>query len=91
MPHEIPDRCRLSKPTGDDAVLDAVIALAKKLRISVCAQGIETAQQLVLLRARRCDLGQDVYLGAPEPIDSVGLEHFDFSATPLTAARAVRA
>ncbi len=79
----------ISKPVGDDAVLDAVIALAKNLGISVCAQGIETAQQLALLRARRCDLGQGFYLGEPEAIDSVVLEDFDFNALSLTRTRAV--
>jgi EAL domain-containing protein (putative c-di-GMP-specific phosphodiesterase class I) len=81
----------ISKPVGDDAVLDAVIALAKNLRIGVCAQGVETAQQLALLRARRCDLGQGLYLGKPEPIDCVGLEDFDFNAPSPTGARAVGA
>ena len=50
---------------GDAAVARAVIALARKLDLAVVAEGVETAEQLELLRAFGCEEGQGYYLGRP--------------------------
>ena len=41
------------------------------LGIPVLAEGIETVQQLDLLRSEACDEGQGYYLGRPAPMDVV--------------------
>jgi len=50
------------------AVVRAILALARSLGIPVLAEGIETVQQLDLLRNEACDEGQGYYLGRPAPI-----------------------
>jgi diguanylate cyclase (GGDEF)-like protein len=51
----------------DVAIVEAVIGLARSLRLAVVAEGIETAQQLHRLRALECPLGQGYYFGRPSP------------------------
>lgn len=48
----------------DEAIVRAVIGLAKRLKMKVVAEGIETPAQSAYLRKYRCDLGQG-YLFAP--------------------------
>jgi EAL domain-containing protein (putative c-di-GMP-specific phosphodiesterase class I) len=50
---------------GDAAVARAIIALARELNLAVVAEGVETAEQLELLRAFGCEEGQGYYLGRP--------------------------
>jgi len=49
------------------AVTETMIALAKKLRVQVVAEGVESPLALELLRERGCDLGQGYLLGRPLP------------------------
>ena len=51
--------------TDDAALVMAIIALAHNLRLRVIAEGIETEEQLKLLRSLRCDEGQGYYFGRP--------------------------
>ena len=55
----------------DMAIVRSVIALARGLDLSVTAEGIETAEQLVELQALGCDYGQGYYLARPAPADAV--------------------
>jgi diguanylate cyclase (GGDEF)-like protein len=55
----------------DAAVVDAIVALAKSLGFTVVAEGIETVEQLALMRAKGCDLGQGYYFAPPLPIDEI--------------------
>jgi EAL domain-containing protein (putative c-di-GMP-specific phosphodiesterase class I) len=43
---------------SSEAIIDAVIAMGSGLKHRVIAEGIETSQQLVFLKARRCTEGQ---------------------------------
>jgi EAL domain-containing protein (putative c-di-GMP-specific phosphodiesterase class I) len=49
----------------DAALVIAIIALAHNLRLRVIAEGIETEEQLNLLRSLRCDEGQGYFFGRP--------------------------
>lgn len=49
------------------AIVGAIIGLAHKLKIEVVAEGVETEQQLELLKNEGCDLIQGFLLGKPEP------------------------
>jgi len=55
----------------DMAIVRSVIALARGLDLSVTAEGIETAEQLVELQALGCDYGQGYYLARPAPADAI--------------------
>lgn len=47
------------------AIIDAILALAKTLKLRVIAEGIETIQQMRYLVDMKCDLLQGFYLSVP--------------------------
>ena len=51
----------------DMEITAAVIAMARKLRLKVVAEGIETTEQLSFLRRQRCDIGQGFLFDKPIP------------------------
>jgi diguanylate cyclase (GGDEF)-like protein/PAS domain S-box-containing protein len=55
----------LGRDREDTAIVRAILAFAHSLDIRVTAEGIETADQLALLRRLGCDLGQGYYLARP--------------------------
>jgi EAL domain-containing protein (putative c-di-GMP-specific phosphodiesterase class I) len=57
--------------TEDTAIIRAVSSLAHSLGITVTAEGIETQDQLVQLRAVGCDQGQGYYFARPVAGDRV--------------------
>src|SRR6185436_4190385 len=46
---------------NDTAIVVAIISMAKSLDLDIIAEGIETAGQLTLLRAKGCSVGQGFY------------------------------
>ncbi len=59
----------LGSDAGDTAIVHATIAFAKALNLNVTAEGIETAEQLTLLRNLGCELGQGYHFSRPLPGD----------------------
>ena len=49
------------------AIAELIISVARRLGLSVTAEGVETAEQLELLQALGCDEVQGYYLGKPGP------------------------
>ncbi|MCW9048572.1 MAG: EAL domain-containing protein [Gammaproteobacteria bacterium] len=49
----------------DVAIVEAIIAMAHRLKIKVVAEGVETAEQLTFLQAANCDVIQGYLLGKP--------------------------
>jgi EAL domain-containing protein (putative c-di-GMP-specific phosphodiesterase class I) len=52
-------------------VVQAVVGLARAFGFDVCAEGVETPEQLAYLRELGCDLAQGFYLARPVPVDAV--------------------
>jgi EAL domain-containing protein (putative c-di-GMP-specific phosphodiesterase class I) len=74
-----------------DAVSCAVIHLANDLDMTTVAEGVETVDQLRLLRELHCDLAQGYYLSRPLPPDAFATmlaTHAPFEALLSTATDA---
>ena len=55
-------------PASDDAaIVSMVVALADTLGVSVVAEGVETAEQLIGLKNLGCTMAQGYLLGRPMP------------------------
>jgi predicted signal transduction protein with EAL and GGDEF domain len=52
------------------AIVRAVIGLGRSLRMPVVAEGVETEEQLALLRREQCDGIQGYLIGEPKPLGS---------------------
>jgi diguanylate cyclase (GGDEF)-like protein len=55
------------------AVVRAVLSLGKSLHVPVLAEGVETAEQLTILREEGCDEAQGYLLGRPRPVAQICL------------------
>jgi len=75
------------KSSSDDlAISRAVIAMAHGLRLTVVAEGVETACQMGLLAEHGCDLMQGYYFSRPVPAEELGRmlrEGVSFAQTAL--------
>ena len=56
---------------NDTAIVVAIISMAKSLDLDTIAEGIETAGQLALLRAKGCRVGQGFYFSVPLSADDL--------------------
>ena len=65
----------------DTEIVKAVISLGRSLGLTTVAEGIETDEQLEILRALGCDQGQGFHLG--RPTDADGLADLVRSAVAL--------
>jgi EAL domain-containing protein (putative c-di-GMP-specific phosphodiesterase class I) len=57
----------LSDDAEDSAIASAIVMLGHSLKFKVIAEGVETAEQLTLLRGLGCDEIQGYYLSRPLP------------------------
>jgi len=55
----------IDKIKSNHAIVDAIIALSQKLGIKVIAEGIETEQELAILKTLQCDQGQGYLFNRP--------------------------
>lgn len=56
------------------SIVTAIITMGHSLGLKVLAEGIETPQQLALLRELGCDEGQGYLLSRPQPADQVSFK-----------------
>jgi diguanylate cyclase (GGDEF)-like protein/PAS domain S-box-containing protein len=79
----------LGGDADDTAIVRAIITVAKNLNLSVTAEGIETAEQVTLLRELGCDRGQGYYFARPlaaDPLASLFAHRLpDSDASPMRA------
>lgn len=59
----------LAQDSNDRVMVEAVTMMADSLHLSVVAEGIETQEQLALLRQMGCRYGQGYYFSKPVPPD----------------------
>ncbi len=60
----------LHEPSSQ-AIIEAILALAKSLQLQVVAEGIETAAQFAFMTSRGCDFCQGFYFSQPLPVDAL--------------------
>jgi diguanylate cyclase (GGDEF)-like protein len=63
----------LGKSDDSLAIVQAIITLAKSLKIGVVAEGVETAEQFRILRREGCKEFQGFFLSRPEPSEKIDL------------------
>jgi diguanylate cyclase (GGDEF)-like protein len=56
---------------GSTTLVRGIIGLAHNMRLQVVAEGVETAQQLALLKMLGCDINQGFFLHRPMPIGAL--------------------
>lgn len=68
------DRCftEALKP-GRQTIVSSTIELGHSLQLHVVAEGIETLEQLNLLKSLGCDVGQGYYLSRPQPAEEIAM------------------
>ncbi len=59
----------ITSDPDDAAIVKAVIAMARSLKLRVVAEGVETAEQLEFLRAHECEGMQGYYFSKPMPTE----------------------
>ncbi|MFZ5649854.1 MAG: putative bifunctional diguanylate cyclase/phosphodiesterase [Bacillota bacterium] len=59
----------ITTDSDDEAIASAVIVLAQNLKLQVIAEGVETKEQLAILRERQCNEMQGYLVGKPVPAD----------------------
>ena len=59
------------------AVVDAIIQMSHRLKMKVVAEGVESAQQVELLKQMGCDFIQGFYYSKPLPMDEL-IEFIEF-------------
>ncbi len=55
----------------DLAIVSAIILMARSLGLQVVAEGVETAEQVALLRAKGCEFAQGYYFGRPMSAEDI--------------------
>lgn len=58
---------RLTDSTNNGRVVQAIVALGKAMHLEIVAEGVETEEQLALIREFGCDLAQGYFIGRPMP------------------------
>jgi len=53
-------------------IVRTILPMANSLRLNVIAEGVETAEQLAILRKLRCEFGQGYYFSKPVSADEAG-------------------
>ena len=58
---------QIASDEDDEAIVTAVISMARSLKLRVVAEGVETVKELEFLKAHHCDEAQGYFFGRPVP------------------------
>ncbi|WP_420414300.1 putative bifunctional diguanylate cyclase/phosphodiesterase [Roseibium sp.] len=58
----------LGKDASTDAIVTSIVGLGRSLDVTITAEGVETEEQAILLRAAGCDLVQGYLYGKPDDV-----------------------
>ncbi|MHB1951787.1 MAG: bifunctional diguanylate cyclase/phosphodiesterase [Acidiferrobacteraceae bacterium] len=61
----------LGKDSANDAMVQAIMGIARHLQIKIVAEGVETAEQLAFLNSHGCDQYQGYYFSRPLPAEEI--------------------
>jgi EAL domain-containing protein (putative c-di-GMP-specific phosphodiesterase class I) len=61
----------ITEDEDDAAIVDAIIAMAKQLKLTTVAEGIETEEQYQFLGERGCEIGQGYLFSKPVPFEEM--------------------
>lgn len=61
----------LETDADDRAIASTIVSMGRNLRLTVLAEGVETTEQLALLRKMGCDMAQGFLFSRPLPADRV--------------------
>ena len=67
----------LTTSRSDRSIVEGIVQLCHKLQLTVIAEGVETADQLRILREMGCDAVQGLYFSAPLPAASFEAQFLD--------------
>ena len=56
----------------DAALVGAIIAMARRMKLCVVAEGVETQEQFDYLRTLKCNVAQGYFISKPVPADEAG-------------------
>ena len=73
----------LATDTATVSMVRSVLAMAEALNLRVVTEGVETEQQLEILRSLGCDEAQGFLLGRPEPAEMALMRVLDSPMVPL--------
>jgi diguanylate cyclase (GGDEF)-like protein len=59
----------IGETPGDEAIIRTIVALARSLKLTTVAEGVDSAHQVAFLRAHGCDQIQGYFFGKPQPAD----------------------
>jgi diguanylate cyclase (GGDEF)-like protein/PAS domain S-box-containing protein len=63
----------IAKDADDAAIVEGVVRLAHSLGLQAVAEGVETAEQVAMLRAWSCQTGQGYHFARPAEADEIAL------------------
>jgi diguanylate cyclase (GGDEF)-like protein len=69
----------LGKDLGDNAIVAAIVNMARALALRVVAEGVETQEQLAILRELGCDEHQGYFYSRPLPADQLAAQLSEMS------------
>jgi EAL domain-containing protein (putative c-di-GMP-specific phosphodiesterase class I) len=80
---------RLGADQPNEVVVRAILEIASKLDMRVIAEGIETTQQVAVLRQFGCQMGQGYLFSRPVPVEDATRLMRLFAQKPLALPRAL--